>query len=35
VRATSHYNLPIREAVGLDGQTLLRVQRNGLKIASQ
>jgi hypothetical protein len=35
VRAASHYGGPRREAVGLSGQTLLRVQRNGLKIHSQ
>jgi hypothetical protein len=35
LRAASHYGRPSREAVGLSGQTLLRVQRNGLKIANQ
>jgi hypothetical protein len=35
LRATSHYGRPSREAVGLSGQTLSRVQRNGLKIHSQ
>jgi hypothetical protein len=32
VRAASHYGRPSREAVGLRVQTLLRVQRNLLKI---
>jgi hypothetical protein len=31
LRADSHYGRPSREVVGLSGQTLLRVQRNGLK----
>jgi hypothetical protein len=35
LRADSHYGHPSREAVELSGQTLLRVQRNGLKINSQ
>jgi hypothetical protein len=35
LRAASHYGRPSREAVGLNGQTLLRVQRNGLKIANK
>ena len=34
LRATSHYGHPSREAVGLNGQTSLRVQINGLKIAN-
>ena len=32
VRARSHYGRPYREAVGLSGQTSLRVRRNGLQI---
>ena len=35
LRATSHYGRPSREAMGLNGQTLLRVQRNGLKITNK
>jgi hypothetical protein len=35
VSAGSHYGHPSREAVRLSGQTLLRVQRNELKINSQ
>jgi hypothetical protein len=34
-RAASHYGRPSREAVGLSGQTLLRVERNELKIANK
>jgi hypothetical protein len=34
LRAASHYGHPSREAVGLSGHTLLRVQRNGLKIVN-
>jgi hypothetical protein len=35
VRAASHYGHPSEEDVELSGQTLLRVQRNGLKIAKE
>ena len=35
VRVASHYGRPSREAVELNGQTLLRVQRNELKIANK
>jgi hypothetical protein len=35
IRAGSHYGRPSREAVRLSGQTLLRVQRNELKIANK
>jgi hypothetical protein len=34
-RAASHYGRPSREVVGLNGQSLLRVQKNGLKIANK
>jgi hypothetical protein len=34
LRAASHYGRPSREAVGLSGQIVLRVQRNGLEIHS-
>ena len=33
-RGASHYGRPNREAVEVSGQTLLRVQRNGLKIGN-
>jgi len=33
-RTASHYGCPSREAGGLNGQTSLGVQRNGLKVAS-
>ena len=35
LRATSHYGRQTREAMGVSGQTLLRVQRNGMKIGSK
>jgi hypothetical protein len=35
LRAGSDYGRPSREAVRLSGQTLLRVQRNELKIANK
>jgi hypothetical protein len=35
LRVASHYGCPSQEVVELKGQTLLRVQRNGLKIDSQ
>jgi hypothetical protein len=35
LRAGSHYGRPSREAVRLSGQTLLRVQRNELKITNK
>jgi hypothetical protein len=35
LRAGSHYGRPSREAMRLSGQTLLRVQRNELKIANK
>jgi hypothetical protein len=35
IEVVSHYYCPIREVVGLSGQTLLRVQINGLKIANK
>jgi hypothetical protein len=35
LRATSHYGCPNWEAAWSNGQTLLRVQRNGLQIHSQ
>jgi hypothetical protein len=35
IRAASHYGRSSQEAVGLNDQTLLRVQRNGLKIANK
>jgi hypothetical protein len=35
VRAASHYGHPSQEDVEVSGQTLLRVQRNGLKIAKE
>ena len=35
LRAASHYGRPSREAVGLNGQTLSRVQSNGLKIINK
>ena len=34
LRAVSHYGHPSREAMGLNGQTLLREKRNGLKVAN-
>jgi len=35
VKVTSHYGCLSREALGLSGQTLLRVLRNELKIANK
>jgi hypothetical protein len=35
LRAASHYGRPSQEAVGLNGQILLRVQKKGLKIANK
>jgi hypothetical protein len=35
LRAASHYGCPNREAVGFNGQALLRVQRDGLKLANK
>jgi hypothetical protein len=35
VRDATYHGLPSRDAVGVSGQTLLRVQRNGLKIANK
>ena len=34
-RGASHYGRPNREAEEVSGQTLLRVQRNGLKIGNK
>jgi hypothetical protein len=35
LRAASHYGRPSREVVGLNGQTSLRVRRNGLRITNK
>jgi hypothetical protein len=35
IRAASHYGHPSREAVGLNGQTLLNLQRVGLKTTNK
>ena len=35
LRGASHYGLPNLEAMEVSGQTLLRVQRNGLKIGNK
>ncbi len=35
LRATLHYDRSNREAMEVNGQTLLRVQRNGLKIGNK
>ena len=35
IRGASHYGRPNREAVEVSGQTLLRVQQNGLKIGNK
>ena len=35
LRGASHYGRPNREAVEVSGQTLLRVQQNGLKIGNK
>jgi hypothetical protein len=35
LRVASHSNRSSREAEGFNGQTLLRVQRNGLRIANK
>ena len=35
IRGASHYGRPNREAVEVSGQTLLRIQRNGLKIGNK
>jgi hypothetical protein len=34
LRVASHYGHPSQEAVGLNGQILLRVQRNELKLTN-